>query len=124
MHAQGLSIVDSKYFMLKIFRAQKFIVFKFRGWSQPRKLNMYHTLYVILRTSTVGTATHRSLEKERDKLILLETVLQIHSLNQFSDIDRTSDHTVTEGCGKINTTIVYHLSMTGIVKFRKRTTDD
>ena len=47
-------------------------------------MNTDHTLYVTLLTSTVGTATmdtHRTLEKERrDKLILLEMVLQSHSI--------------------------------------------
>ena len=51
----------------------------------------------------VGTATmdtHRTLEKERkDKLILLETVLQSHSLSQLSNGDQTSDHIMIEGCG-------------------------
>ena len=74
---------------------KNFVVFNFRGWSQPQKLNTDHALYVTLRTSTVGTATmdmHRTLEKERgDKLILLEMVLQSHSLNQLSNVDRTSD---------------------------------
>ena len=43
-------------------------------------------------TNTINTATmdtFRILEKERrDKLILLETVLQNHSLNQLSNVDR------------------------------------
>ena len=59
----------------------------------------------------VGTATidtHRTLEKEkRDKLILLETVLQSRSVRQLSNVDRTSDGIMTEGCGEINTTIDY-----------------
>ena len=59
-----------------------FIIFNFRRWSQPRKLNTDHTLYVTLRTSTVGTATmdtHRTLEKERrDKLILLGDKAKYH----------------------------------------------
>ena len=80
---------------------KNFIVFNFRGWSQPQKLNADHTSYVTLRTSTVGTATmdtHRILEKERrDKLILLKTVLQSHSLNQLLNINRTLDRIVTEG---------------------------
>ena len=67
------------------------------------------TLYVTLRMSSVGTATIdtlRTLEKERrDKLILLKMVLQTHSLNQLSNVDRTSDRIVTEGCGQIDTTI-------------------
>ena len=53
----------------------------------------------------VGTATmdtRRTLEKERkDKLILLETVLQSHSLSQLSNGDRTSDHIVIQGCGQM-----------------------
>ena len=52
--------------------------------------------------------THRTLEKERrDKLILLETVLQSRSLSQLSNVDRISDGIVTEGCGQIDTTIDY-----------------
>ena len=73
------------------------------------KVNTDHTLYVNLRTSTVGTATmdtHRTLEKERrDKLIFLETILQNSSLNQLLNIDRTSDRIATEVCGQIDTTI-------------------
>ena len=53
----------------------------------------------------VGTATmdmHITLEKERkDKLILLETVLQSHSLSQLSNGDRTSGHILNEGCGQM-----------------------
>ena len=48
----------------------------------------------------VGTATmdtHRTLEKERkDKLILLETVLQSRSLSQLSNDDQTSDRIVIQ----------------------------
>ena len=88
---------------------KNFVVFNFRGWSQPRKLNTDHTLYVTLHMGTVGTATmdtHRTLEKEiRDELIVLETVLQSNSLNQLSNVDRTSDRIVTEGCDQIDTTI-------------------
>ena len=47
--------------------------------------------------------THRTLG--RDKLILLETVLQGHSLNQLSNINQTSDSIVIEGCGQIETMI-------------------
>ena len=66
---------------------------------------MNHALYVTLHTSTVGIATMEILERERrDKLILLKTVLQSHSPNQLSNIDRTSDRIVTEGCGQIDTT--------------------
>ena len=57
----------------------------------------------------VGTATmdtHRTLEKERkDKFILLETVLQSHSLSKLSNGDHTSDRIVIEGCGHIDTSI-------------------
>ena len=67
-----------------------FFVFNFFGWSQPRKLNTDHTLHVTLCTSTVGTATMdtlRSLERERrDKLILLEMVLQSPSLHQLLNV--------------------------------------
>ena len=49
----------------------------------------------------VDTATmdmHRTLEKERkDKLILLETVLQSRSLSQLSNSNRTYDRIVIEG---------------------------
>ena len=59
--------------------------------------------------STVGTATmdtFRTLENERrDMLILIETVLQSHSLNQLSNVNLTLDQIVTEGCGQIDTTI-------------------
>ena len=59
----------------------------------------------------VGIATidtHRTLEKERrDKLILLETILQSRSVSQFSNVDRNSDGIVTEGCGEIDTTLNY-----------------
>ena len=50
---------------------------------------------------SVGTATmdtHSTLEKE--KLILLETVLQIHCLSQLSNGDQTSDRIVIEGVVK------------------------
>ena len=54
----------------------------------------------------VGTATMdmlRTLEKERkDKLIFLETVLQIRSLSQLLNGDQISDRIVIEGCGQIN----------------------
>ena len=111
-----VNTVDRKYFVLKIFRAQKIVVFDFRGWSQPQKLNTDHTLYVTLCTSTVGTATMvtlGSLERERrDKLILLDMVLQSHPLHQLLNVDRI----VTEGCGQIDTNdqstsfiINYHL---------------
>ena len=57
----------------------------------------------------VGTATMdalRTLEKERrDKLILLETVLQSHSLSQLSNVNQTLDGIVTEGYGQIDTKI-------------------
>ena len=53
----------------------------------------------------MGTATmdtHRTLEKERkEKLILLETVLQSRSLSQLLNSDRTSDRIVIEGCGQM-----------------------
>ena len=43
--------------------------------------------------------THRTLEKERkEKLLLLETVLQSRSPSQLSNGDRTSDSIVIEGC--------------------------
>ena len=64
---------------------------------------------------------HGTVEKDRrDKLILLETG---HSLNQLS---KSIKHIVTEGCGQIDTTMInYHLiGVTGIVEFRKGTTDD
>ena len=74
---------------------KKFIIFNFRGWSQPQKLNVDHALYVTLCTSTVSTATMdalRSLEKEKgDTLILLKMVLQNHSASALecrSDRDR------------------------------------
>ena len=52
--------------------------------------------------------THRTLEKERrNKLILLKMVLQSHSVSQLSNVDRTSDGIMTEGCGEIDTTIGY-----------------
>ena len=55
---------------------------------------------------TVHMDTHRTLEKERrDKLILLETVLQSHSLNQLLNVDRAPDRIVTEGCGQMDTMI-------------------
>ena len=55
------------------------------------------------------TDTHRTLENERkDKLILLETVLQSSSVSQPSNVDHTSDGIATEGCGEIDTTIDYH----------------
>ena len=64
---------------------------------------------VTLCKSTVGTATmhmHRTVEKERrDKVILLKTVQQSHSPNQLSNIDRTSNQIMTEGCGQIDATI-------------------
>ena len=47
---------------------KNFVKFDFHGWSQPRTLNTDHTLYVTLRTSTMGTAhmdMHRTLEKEK-----------------------------------------------------------
>ena len=70
-----------RYRRSQIFRAQE--------------LNTDHTLYVTLCTSTVGTATLdtlRSLERERrDKLILLEMVLQSHSLHQLLNVNRISD---------------------------------
>ena len=95
---------DRKHLMLKIFHVQKF---NFRGWSQPRKLNMDHTWCVTSCMSTVGTATMdtlRSLDRERrEKLILLEMVLQNHSLHQLSTFDWTLDQIVTEGCGQIDT---------------------
>ena len=37
--------IDRKYFVLRIFRAQNFVVFNFRGWLHPQKLNLDHTLY-------------------------------------------------------------------------------
>ena len=91
---------------------------------------MDHTLYVTLCTSsgTVGTATMdtlRSLERERrDKLILLEMVLQSHSLHQLLNVDRILDWIMTEGCSPIDTNdrstsfvINYHLvGVTGIVE--------
>ena len=82
--------VDRKYFVRK-----KFVIFNFRGWSQPQKLNTDHALYVTLCMSTIGTDTMdtlRSLEEERrDKLILLEMVLQSHFLHQLLDVGRRSD---------------------------------
>ena len=75
-----------------IFVLKKFVVFNFRGWSQPWKLNTDHTLYVTLCTSTVSTATMdtlRSLERERrGKLILHEMVLQSPSLHQLLNVNR------------------------------------
>ena len=65
----------------------------------------------------MGIATmdmHRTLEKERkEKLILLETVLQSCSLSQLSNGDQTSDCIVIEGCGQTtqqstNFTMDYH----------------
>ena len=43
--------IDRKYFVLKLFRVQKF---NFRVWSQPQKLSMDRTLYVTLHTSIMG----------------------------------------------------------------------
>ena len=92
--------VDRKYFVLKIiyFVHKKSVVFNF---CEPvTKLNTDHTLYVTLCTSTIGTATMDTLEREkRDKLILLEIVLRSHSLDQLLNVDRI----VTEGCGQIDT---------------------
>ena len=54
---------------------KKFIIFNFRGWSQPQRLNVDHALYVTLCTSTVSTATMdalRSLEKERRYVYLTQ----------------------------------------------------
>ena len=95
---------------------------------------MDHTLYVTLRTSSVGTVTmdtHRTLEKERrDKLTLLKMVLQSRSLIQLLNIDRTSDRIMTEGVVKstqrsTSFVITYRLvGVIGIVEFRKRATDD
>ena len=45
--------------------------------------------------------------ERRDKLILLETVLQSHTLCQLSSINRTLDGILTEGCGQIDTKIDY-----------------
>ena len=60
----------------------------------------------ITITYPVGTATmdtHRTLEKERrDKLILLETVLQSRSQKQLSNVNGIFDRLMTEGCGQID----------------------
>ena len=91
-YSRQVTTIDRKYFVLKIFRAQK--------------LNTDHTLYVTAYKYHSTMDMHRTLEKERrDKLILLETVLQSHSLNQLSNIDQTLDRIMTEGCGQISTTI-------------------
>ena len=78
----------------------------------------------------VDTATmdmHRTLEKERkDKLILLETVLQSCSLSQLSNGDRTSERIMIDGCGQTtqqatNFTMDYVrtiIGVTSIVEFR------
>ena len=68
---------------------KKFVVFNFCGWSQPRKLNTAHTLYVTLCTSTVGTDTMdtlRSLEGERRDNTW--NGLTSPSLHQLLNVDR------------------------------------
>ena len=63
-------------------------------------------LTILYPVGTATTNTHRTLpKKEKDKLILLETVLQSCSLGQLLNGDRTSDRIVIEGCGQIKTTI-------------------
>ena len=64
--------------------------------------------------------THRKLEKERrDKLIVLETVLQSCSLSQLSNVACISDGIVTEGCGQIKSTQQLTIvGVTTIVEFR------
>ena len=105
-YGRQVTTVDRKYFKLKIFCAQKFVAFNFCGWNQQRKLNTDHTLYATAHKYCSTMDMHRTLEKERrDKLILLKTVLQSHSLNQLSNVDQTLDRIMTEGCGQIGTTI-------------------
>ena len=73
-----------------------------------------HDIIILYPMGTATMDTHRTLEKERkEKLILLETVLQSHSLSQLSNGDRTSDYIVIEGCGQTtqrstNFTMDYH----------------
>ena len=115
--------IRSTYRRSQIFRAKNISCAKNSSYLISWLVNMDHTLYVTLCMSTVGTATMdtlRSLERERrDKLILLEMVLQSHSLHQLSNVDQI----VTEGCGQIDTNdqstsfvMNYHLvGVTGIV---------
>ena len=74
-----------------------------------------HPKCVMTILYPVGMATmetHRTLEKERDKLILLKIVLHSRSLRQLLNIDQISDCLVTEWCGQIdrlhNFTMNYH----------------
>ena len=63
-----------------------------------------HAILYPMCTATMDT--HRTLEKEgRDMAILLETVVQSHSRSQLSNVSRTLDGMVTEGCGQIDTKI-------------------
>ena len=72
-----------------------------RSRSGPRAECKCHPLLSMMpcissARDTATMNTHRTLEK--DKLILLETVLQSRSLSQLSNGDRTSDRIVIEGC--------------------------
>ena len=68
----------------------------------PYILSAYDiTILYLMGTATMDT--YRILVKERrDKLILLETVLQILSPSRLLNINQTSDSIMTEGCGQIN----------------------
>ena len=67
-----------------------------------------HDITILYPMGIATIDTHRTLEKERrDKLILLEMVLQSRSVSQLSNVDRTSDGIMTEGCGKIDTNLDY-----------------